>query len=134
MGENEGTKLEFVSKEKLLELDAQNLELIPVSNIPTFPPNVAVYIKPFNQSERESLDEAIWANVKTDHTGSTQIRSLRGYKPRAVALSVCDAEGKKIFTEQEASQLSSRVINYLWDIIEEASGLKMGALDDAAKK
>jgi len=126
---------EMLSMDEFLTQDAINLEPIVLDKLPGFPEHKTISIKPLTQSEREILDEAIWANVKTDtRTGQTQVKSLRGYKSRAIHLSVVKEDGSRMFTEQQAARLSSKVINYIFETIEEISGLKMDALDDAAKK
>jgi len=126
--------LEMISADSFIKMDSANLEPVHLSNIPGFPAEQTILVKPLTQTERETLDETIWANVQTDNRGNSKVKSMRGYKTRAIHLSVITAKGKRMFTEQQAAALSSKVINYIFETVEEISGLKVEDMDDAAKK
>lgn len=83
-------------------------------------------------AERDAFEGRV-SGLETGQTGTMQYLNMRA---SLVALCVCDEQGTRLFTDEQVEELgkkSGAVLDRIFDVAREASGIGDGAMGKAAK-
>lgn len=108
-------------------LGAPDLVPVPVP-CPEWDLPEGVFARGLTGTERDSLDAEARAIDEADGPGA----SMENRTARVVARGACDADGKSIFTPEDAAELgkkSNRALDRLFSVIDRLSSITRGELD-----
>jgi len=94
--------------------------------------SAGVYVRGMTGSERDNFEGRV-SGLESGQTGKMNYQNMRA---SLVALCVCDADGNRLFTEDQVEVLgakSATVLDRIFDVARSASGIGDGSLKDSAK-
>lgn len=92
-----------------------------------------VYLRQMSAGERDRYDARLYFQPDGTPLPKARMReSLYDAKALAVALCACDADGKRLFSEDQVAALAAKsntAIERLWEVIDPANKLSAAALE-----
>lgn len=120
----------ILSKEDILGTPDREIRLVPV---PEWGERAAVYIKSLDGTERNRHNATMVDINRLNRTGKQRF-SVESPQTKLLAFCLCDATGKPLFSVAEVEKLNTKnakVLERLYDIAQEMSGLGKKAEDEA---
>ena len=105
----------ILSKDMILAVNDQKIEKVPVPEW-----GGMVYVRSLSGTERDAF-EASMATVGPD--GKQEKLNLNNFRARLSAMAICDQDGKRLFSDQDATALGEKNIKALLRIYMTAARL-----------
>jgi hypothetical protein len=115
--------MKSLSREQIL--DAKDILIEPV-HVPEW--GGTVYVKGLSRAERDAFETSV---IET--RGTTQIMHLENARAKLCAMSICDEEGNRLFTEADVKELTKKsavALNRVFQIAQRLSGLGNQAIEE----
>lgn len=117
---------QFLTKDQIVKKNAKLNEITPIE-VEEWGGQVG--LKVMSQAERETFDRALMDNM--DEAGKSV--DVAAMKAVLVAGTICDGEGKRIFTSDEIREMPTGPIERLYAICQEMNGMTEKKLEEAVK-
>lgn len=111
--------------------DILNAQDLPFKDVEVPQWGGTVRIRALNSAERDAFEQSI-----TQFRGNDVDLKMNNIRAKLVAMAAIDEEGNKLFTLQEAEKLGKKsavVMDKLFQVAQELSGMRQQDLDDAIK-
>lgn len=93
-----------------------------------------VYLRVLSGEERDSFELA--CSKASNPDGSVDLSRLSNLRARMAALSLCDVEGKRLFSSQDVTALgkkSASALSRIWDKATQMNGMTKEDVEELAK-
>ena len=116
----------ILSRDNILSAVDLNKELV---DVPEW--GGSVYVRALSGAERDRFESSI-----VEQRGKSSRANLANIRAKLAALTVCDEDGKKLFTNADVSALgekSAAALNRIFEVARKLSGLGEDDVDELAK-
>jgi hypothetical protein len=118
-----------LTKDQILAANDLKIEKVAV---PEWGKDAEVYVRCLNGTERDKFESSL-----VEYRDGQAIPKVDAYRPRLCAMSICDENGKRLFSDAEISELGKKsgiALDRVATAASRISGLDEKAIKKAAEK